>query len=59
MTTAKNKDFIGLKRENCLLVCGEWTFGGGIPWSYFINAISAQKKSWSKNFGKFLSISQI
>ena len=31
MTTAKNKVFIGLQHENCYLVEGELTFGGG--WS--------------------------
>ena len=29
MTTAKNEVFIGLQLENCYLVEGELTFGGG------------------------------
>ena len=35
MTTAKYEDFIGLWCENCLLVWGEWTFGGGVYWVVF------------------------
>ena len=35
MITAKNAVFIGLQLENCCLVVGGLSFGGGVYWEEF------------------------